>query len=76
MPGGMYNNAFWSVPFSSVDGYDCNFTMPWMAGYSGVVIALLPNGVTYYYFNDNREFSWDAAVREIDKIAPFCASQP
>ena len=36
------------------------------------VVALTPNGSTYYYFSDNQQFAWDAAVRESNKIAPFC----
>ena len=41
-------------------------------GVSGNVVALFPNGITYYYFSDNREFTWDAALRESDKIIPLC----
>jgi len=36
------------------------------------VVALFLNGVTYYYFSDNQEFTWDVALREADKIAPLC----
>jgi len=72
MPGGKYNNAFWGQRYGSYQGFHCDFYMPYMAGYSGVVIALLPNGVTYYYFSDNREFNWDAALVEADKIALLC----
>jgi hypothetical protein len=31
-----------------------------------------PNGITYYYFSNNREFTWDAALHEVDKIIPLC----
>ena len=43
-----------------------------MLGVSGNVVALFPNGITYYYFSDNQEFTWDAALRESDKIVPLC----
>jgi hypothetical protein len=43
-----------------------------MLGVSGNVVAFLPNGITYYYFSDNQESTWDAALREADKIAPYC----
>jgi hypothetical protein len=36
----------------------------------------MPNGITYYYFSDNEEFTWDAAVREADKIIPHCGAAP
>jgi hypothetical protein len=73
-PGGKYNNTFWADIFIPGDGYGCTFYVPYMAGISGNIIALMPNGVTYYYFSDNREFNWHAVVREADKIAPMCQS--
>ena len=72
-PGGKYNNTFWADLFTPANGYDCTFYVPYMAGYSGNIIALLPNGVTYYYFSDNRDFDWHEAVRAADRIAPLCA---
>jgi CubicO group peptidase (beta-lactamase class C family) len=68
----MYNNAFWSNLYTSADGFACEFWVPQMLGVSGNVVALLPNGVTYYYFSDNQEFTWEAALREADKIVPYC----
>jgi hypothetical protein len=68
----MYNNAFWASHYTKADGFDCEFWVPQMLGVSGNVVALLPNGTAYYYFSDNREFTWDAALREADKIAPLC----
>jgi formylglycine-generating enzyme required for sulfatase activity len=67
-----YNNAFWAQKYGPADGFDCEFWIPTMQGVSGNVVALFPNGVTYYYFSDNQQFTWDAAVRETDKIAPHC----
>jgi hypothetical protein len=43
-----------------------------MLGYSGNVIALLPNGTTYYYFSDNGEFTYADAVFESEKIVSNC----
>ena len=68
----MYNNAFWANRSTSNNGFACKFWVPQMLGVSGNVVALLPNGITYYYFSDNREFTWDAALREANKIAPLC----
>jgi len=68
----MYNNAFWANHYTRSNGYDCEFWVPQMLGVSGNVVALFPNGITYYYFSDNQEFTWDAALRESDKIIPLC----
>jgi hypothetical protein len=67
-----YNNAFWAQCYDQADGFDCEFWVPQMLGVSGNVVALMPNGSTYYYFGDNQQFTWDAAIRESDKIAPHC----
>ncbi|HSF83474.1 MAG TPA: hypothetical protein VLA49_19705 [Anaerolineales bacterium] len=67
-----YNNAFWANRYSEANGFACEFWVPQMLGYSGIVVALFPNGITYYYASDNREFTWEAALREADKIAPLC----
>jgi formylglycine-generating enzyme required for sulfatase activity len=67
-----YNNAFWSTRYSEANGYDCEFWVTQMLGYSGIVVALMPNGTTYYYASDNRDFTWDAALKEADKIIPHC----
>ena len=68
----MYNNAFWANRYTKADGFDCEFWVPQMLGVSGNVVALFPNGITYYYFSDNQEFTWDAALRETDKMIPLC----
>lgn len=71
-PGGKYNDAFWADHFTVSEGFGCAFYAPYMAGYSGNIVALLPNGVTYYYFSDHRDFNWHAVVREVNKILPMC----
>jgi CubicO group peptidase (beta-lactamase class C family) len=68
----MYNNSFWANHYTTINGFDCEFWVPQMLGVSGNVVALFPNGITYYYFSDNREFTWDAALRESDKLIPLC----
>jgi len=67
-----YNNAFWARKYTTRDGYDCEFWVPHMLGYSGIVIVLMPNGSTYYYASDNQEFNWMEAVKESNKITPHC----
>jgi hypothetical protein len=68
----MYNNAFWANRYTPAQGFDCEFWAVQMLGVSGNVVALFPNGVSYYYFSDNREFTWEAALREADKIKTLC----
>jgi formylglycine-generating enzyme required for sulfatase activity len=67
-----YNNAFWAQRYGQAEGFDCEFWVPEMLGVSGNAVILMPNGSTYYYFSDNQQFIWDAAVKESDKIVPHC----
>lgn len=69
-----YNNGFWAKNFTPTDypQYTCSFYVPFMSGYGGITVAMMPNGATYYYFSDNNEFSWAAAVNETDKLAHEC----
>jgi CubicO group peptidase (beta-lactamase class C family) len=68
----MYNNAFWANRYSQADGFGCELWVVEMLGVSGNVVALMPNGITYYYFSDNQEFTWEAALWEANKMIPLC----
>lgn len=67
-----YNNGFWAKDFKPADGYSCTFWTPFMSGYGGITVVMMPNGATYYYFSDNDEFSWYNAVHEANKLSPHC----
>ncbi len=69
-----YHNQFWAkyMTTSEFPQYRCNFWVPYMSGYGGNTVLLLPNGATYYLFSDGNEFIWYEAVNEINKIAPLC----
>lgn len=67
-----YNNAFWAQKYGRREGFACEFWVPHMLGISGNVVALFPNGSAYYYFSDNREFTWLEALRQADKLIPIC----
>ena len=67
-----YNNGFWAKQYTTADGYSCSFWVPFMSGYGGITVAMMPNGATYYYFSDNEEFSWSSAVDEANKLSPQC----
>jgi hypothetical protein len=67
-----YNNGFWAKQFITADGYTCSFYTPFMSGYGGITVVMMPNGATYYYFSDNEEYSWSNSVSEANKLAPQC----
>lgn len=70
-----YQNAFWGSKMTRAEfpgDYGCEFWVARMGGYGGISIVLMPNGVSYYVFSDNDEFYWHDAVREANKLVPFC----
>jgi hypothetical protein len=69
-----YNNAFWAKEMTPQEfpQYSCTFWVPFMSGYGGITVAMMPNGATYYYFSDNEEFAWYSAVHEANKLIPHC----
>ena len=68
-----YNNGFWSKRFNGPSlGCNEDIWIPFMSGFGGITVALLPNSSIYYYFSDNQEFAWDRAVNASNKMKPFC----
>lgn len=67
-----YHYGFWAWNAQAALGCSVPAWIPFMSGYGGIVVALLPNGMTYYYFSDGGSFVFSRAVAEADKIKPFC----
>ncbi len=68
-----YNNAFWARDFSAADdaSFTTPFAVPFMSGFGGISVVLMPNGSSYYVFSDNNEFAWSGAVVQSNKLAPM-----
>jgi CubicO group peptidase (beta-lactamase class C family) len=67
-----YRNGFWA--WDATDELDCkNETwVPFMSGYGGITVMLIPNATVYYYFSDGDAFEWERAVIESNRLRPFC----
>ena len=70
--GEAYSNGFWGFDIASWINCETETWIPFMSGYGGNVIALIPNGGVYYYFSDGDRFKWAAAVAETNKIKNYC----
>lgn len=67
-----YNNGYWAHEISGNLGCQDEVWLPFMSGYGGITILLLPNGSTYYYFSDDDTYLWMDAAVESHHIRSLC----
>jgi CubicO group peptidase (beta-lactamase class C family) len=74
MPVYKYRNGLWAREWTPSENQmvDCTFWTPFMSGYGGISVVLIPNGSNYYYFSDNNEFTWYEAVNAANQLKPIC----
>jgi hypothetical protein len=72
----VYNNGFWAVRVADLPGCDADRFVPFMSGYGGISLVLMPNDVAYYYFSDGGDFRFVRALREAANIRPYCVPGP
>jgi len=70
--GEAYNLGFWGFDVTRLLPCTSQTWIPFMSGYGGIIFALLPGGISYYYFTDGGHGSWQDAVVEINKISNSC----
>jgi Beta-lactamase len=69
-----YRLSFWSVPYRTSDG--CFFQIPYMSGYGGNLVVLLPNGISAFRFADGFNFDVESMVLAGEAVRPFCPTPP
>ena len=68
-----YNNGFWAHEVSSnMSGCTNPLWLPFMSGYGGISVLILPNDSVYYYFGDDDEYLWMDAAQEAHSIRSLC----
>jgi hypothetical protein len=70
--GYRYSNGLWAYP-NDVEVPGCDLRVPFMSGFGGITVAMMPNGATYYYFSDDGQFIWADAIGQLNKLSPMCA---
>ncbi len=71
-----YQHGFWAWNAARTLGCSHEVWVPFMSGFGGIVVALFPNGLVYYYFSDGGDFRWAQAAREANRLRPFCEGRP
>jgi CubicO group peptidase (beta-lactamase class C family) len=64
-----YHMSFWSLPYRTDRG--ALVLVPYMSGYGGNHVALMPNGMTAFRFADAHIYGVDEMVRVADSVHPF-----
>lgn len=68
-----YNNGFWAHEISAnLAGCSSDLWLPFMSGYGGITVLILPNDSVYYYFSDDDEYLWMDAAVEAHGIRSLC----
>jgi hypothetical protein len=67
-----YQHSFWAWNAQKALGCLEPTWIPFLSGYGGITLALMPDGIDYYYFSDGNAFSWARAAAEADRMRPFC----
>ena len=70
--GGRYSRGVWSVATANQYLSGCNFQVPYFAGHGGITVQMLPNGSTYYMFDDSDTVIEVSAYIELNKLSPMC----
>jgi hypothetical protein len=61
--------SFWSLPYRLES---CTEQLPYMDGYGGNFVLLLPNGLTAFRFADAGNYDVDALGDAAAMIRPWC----
>jgi hypothetical protein len=66
----LYNMSFWSLPHRTPNG--CRNQIPYMEGYGGNFVVLMPNGLTAFRFADAENYDVEALARVAERVQPWC----
>jgi hypothetical protein len=64
-----YHMSFWGHPYR--DQNDAYFQIPYMQGFGGNSVVLLPNGITAFRYTDVKEYDVEPLIRVAETIRPF-----
>lgn len=73
LPGFRYNNGFWAHDIGArLPGCKGEVWVPFLSGFGGITLLVLPNGGAYYYFSDDESPLWMDAAQEAHRIRSLC----
>jgi hypothetical protein len=69
-----YQHSVWAYDLSASTQVNCNIStwIPYMSGYGGIGVVMLPNDMVYYFVSDNKEYGFTKTIAELEKISAVC----
>jgi len=67
-----YAHGVWAYNAARVLGCADATWIPFMSGFGGIAVVMLPNRTVYYYTSDGGDFHWAIAAAESNRIRSFC----
>jgi hypothetical protein len=64
-----YNASYWGVPYQGANGEV--ITVPYMMGYGGNLVAIVPNGLTAFRLTDVHNYDVTSMVRATAEVEPL-----
>ncbi|GGW91100.1 choice-of-anchor D domain-containing protein [Alteromonas halophila] len=73
-PGSRYQHSVWAYDLSASTEVTCTTStwIPYMSGFGGIGVVMLPNDMVYYYVSDNNQYGFTKSLKELEKISPIC----
>ena len=67
-----YRHGFWGFDARSLLGCDRPVVIPFMSGYGGINVVMMPNDSVYYTFNDGGKFAFADMLQASHRIRSMC----
>lgn len=67
-----YQHGMWAWNAATVLGCRGETWIPFLAGYGGILVVLMPNGMVYYRVSDGGDIAWARGAAAANAIKPFC----
>jgi len=71
-----YKNGFWAWNARDALGCKADTWLPFLSGFGGISVVLLPGGDVYYYFSDGGVHAFASAITAISAVTPICGEMP
>jgi len=70
-----YNNGLWAWNIAEYLGCRKPAWIPFMSGFGGLSVVMMPTGIVYYYVSDGGVFRWARAVAEAHRLGSVCRDE-